>query len=70
MVNLIIDKSLNEVLALILSLDVPQRLVIMAHMHAQVTLVLLSEVDQRFGVHNVRQEVEALAHLFRVVDIR
>ena len=55
MVNLIINESLYEVLPLILPLYIAQRLIIMPHMHAQVSLVLLSEVDKRFGVHDIGQ---------------
>ena len=68
-VNLIINKSLYEVLPLILPLYISQCLVIVPHMHTQVSLVLLREVDKRFGVHDVSQQVEALTYLFCVVYV-
>ena len=70
MFNLIINKSLYEVLPLILPLNIPQRLIVVPHMHTQVSLVLLREVDQGLRVNDVGEEIEALAHLFRVVDVR
>ena len=66
---MIIYKSLYEILPLILPLYISQRLIIMPHMQTEVPLVLLSEVNKRLRVHDVSQEVEALAHLLRVVDV-
>ena len=70
MLNLIINKSLYEVLPLILPLNIPQCLIVVPHMHTQVSLVLLGEVYQGLRVNDVGEEIEALAHLFRVVDVR
>ena len=69
MVNLIINKSLDEILSLVLPLDIPERLIIMSDVQTKVPLVLLRKVYERLRMHDIRQQIEALTYLFGVVHI-